>query len=380
MTPLRIVVDRDIPFIHGVLDPHAEVTYLRGAEITPAALSSADALIVRTRTRCDESLLRGSAVRFIASATIGFDHIDTAYCAARGITWTNAPGCNASSVQQYVAAALLTLTERRALTLAGKTIGIVGVGNVGRRVDRLCRVLGMTTLLNDPPRARAEGADGFVSLAEIIERSDIITLHVPLARDGEDRTFHLVDSALLAALRPDQFLINSSRGEVVESAALTDALRERRLAGCVLDVWEHEPDIDRQLLAAVDLATPHIAGYSADGKANGTAISVQAVSRHFGLGLDAWYPRDIPAPPQPTVTLAASAGTVQQQIAAAVRATYDIVADDARLRADPASFERQRVEHPVRREFVHHQLVTDGLPPDVARPLLSLGMRPVETP
>ncbi len=372
---MKVVVDQDIPYLKGVLEPHAEVQYLRGRAIGAADVRDADALIVRTRTRCDAPLLQGSRVRLIASATIGFDHIDTAFCAANGITWTNAPGCNSSSVRQYVAAALLHVAERRELTLAGMTIGIVGVGNVGSKVADLCRALGMTVLLNDPPRERREGKDAFVSLAEIVKRADIVTFHVPLQSDGVDRTLHLVNRDLLAAFRPQQMLINTSRGEVIDGAALKAALLEKRLAACVLDVWEHEPGLDLDVMRLVNIATPHIAGYSADGKANGTAMSVQALSRHFGLGLDTWYPADVPPPVNALVAAGTTGLTTQQVIASVVHTTYDIAADDVRLRSDPSSFERQRTEHPFRREFHNYAIVPSALPAEAARILLALGFQ-----
>jgi erythronate-4-phosphate dehydrogenase len=281
-------------------------------------------------------------------------------------------------VRQYVGAALLTLAERRGFRLDGLTIGVVGVGNVGTKVAQLGAALGMTVLLNDPPRARREGPAAFVSLDEIVRRSDIVSFHVPLQADGDDATFHLVDAALLAAFRPGQVILNTSRGEVVDGSALKRALRGHRLAAAVLDVWEYEPAIDRDLMALVDIATPHIAGYSADGKANGTAMSVQALSRFFGLGLDDWYPSQLPAPANPVLEIDADGLTPQQVIARVVRTTYDIEADDARLRADPESFERQRTEHPFRREFHSYSVVRRGLPGATGRALAAMGFRTAE--
>lgn len=241
-------------------------------------------------------LLDGTRIRFIATATIGYDHIDTLYCDAHRVTWTNAAGCNSSSVQQYIAAALFHLAQKLRFTLSEKTIGIVGVGNVGGKVEKLCKTLGMRVLLNDPPRARREGLAGFVPLDDIIEQADILTFHVPLNREGEDKTYHLIDEKFLSRLKRNQILINSSRGGILDTKALKPILKEKKLAACVLDVWEHEPDIDLELLDLVDIGTPHIAGYSADGKANGTSMSVQALSRFFGLGLDTWYPERVPLP------------------------------------------------------------------------------------
>ena len=348
---IKVVADNKIPFLQGVLEQSADVVYLGAHEITRESVRDADALIVRTRTRCDRELLEGTAVRFIATATIGFDHIDTAYCESKKIVWKNAEGCNSSSVQQYIAAALLKLAEVSKSELAGKTIGIVGVGHVGSKVASLCTALGMKVLLNDPPRARHEGQKDFVSLERIARDSDIITFHVPLNPEGEEKTFHLVDENFLLGLREDQMLINSSRGEVVDNDALKAVLKERKLGLCTLDVWEGEPKIDVQLMGLVRIGTPHIAGYSADGKANGTSMSVQALSRHFGLDFNDWFPGKVPLPASTLLELDCRGLTRQNVITALVQRTYDILIDDARLRLSPSSFERQRGEYPLRREF-----------------------------
>ena len=348
---MKIVIDKKIPFINGVLEKYAEVVYLEGREISRRDLLSADALIIRTRTKCNKELLEGTAVRFIASATIGFDHIDTAYCEAHNVSWTNAAGCNSSSVQQYIAGALVHLAEKLNLTLAEMTIGVVGVGNVGSKVAKLCRAVGMKVLLNDPPRQRKEGSDSFVSLDAIVEQSDIITLHVPLNRDGIDKTFHMGNESIFSRLKKDQILINSSRGEVVDTDALKSCRQEGKLAACILDVWEREPDIDKELLGFVDVGTPHIAGYSADGKANGTSMSVQALSRFFGLNLNTWVPATVPPPERPIIELDCPGLSRQAMFVRLVRHTYDILADDRRLKASPQTFEKQRGEYPLRREF-----------------------------
>jgi erythronate-4-phosphate dehydrogenase len=348
---MKIVVDSHIPFIKGVLEPFAQVIYLPGSRISRNDLLDADALIIRTRTQCNASLLEGTGVRFIASATIGYDHIDRAYCQERDIFWTNAEGCNSSSVQQYIAATLLYLAGKLKLELAGRTVGIVGVGNVGNKVAALCEAMGMRVLLNDPPRTRNEGQGTFVSLGAIVEHSDFITLHVPLNEDGSDKTFHLVDEDFCSSLKSHQALLNSSRGEVMDTVAIKKLLRNKKLAACGVDVWEHEPGIDLELLKVVDIGTPHIAGYSADGKANGTSMSVQALSRFFHLGIDDWFPSNLPLPEITTMHLDCWKLTPQQVLENLIRFTYDIVADDRRLRSSPQTFEQQRAEYPLRREF-----------------------------
>jgi erythronate-4-phosphate dehydrogenase len=349
---MKVVCDSDIPFLKGALEPHCEVIYARGSDISKEMVMDADALVIRTRTRCDANLLEGSKVRFIATATIGYDHIDTRWCESHGITWTNAPGCNSWSVQQYIGSLLVTMSRTLEFSFREKTIGVVGVGNVGSKVARLAALLGFRVLLCDPPRARREGSGQFVSLDEIISRSDIITLHVPLIRDGEDATFHMFDDSRLASMNKNQILINSSRGEVVDGAALKNALTQKSILAASLDVWENEPQIDPQLLSLLFTGTPHIAGYSVDGKATGTTMSVQALGKFFDLPCRDWEVTEVPQSVQPSEFSIDTAGkTPQEVLADAILHTYDIRTDDAALRADVASFEKQRSHYPVRREF-----------------------------
>jgi erythronate-4-phosphate dehydrogenase len=348
---MKIIIDDKIPYINGALEPFAEVVYLPGSSTTPEAVKDADALITRTRTICNEAMLEGSAVKIIATATIGFDHIDTAYCEKSGIRWTNAPGCNAKSVEQYIASAIMVMAQKLGWTLAGKTIGIVGVGNVGSKVANLANILGMRVLLNDPPRARVEGDKGFVSIGKILEEADIITLHVPLNMDGIDSTYFMADELFFESLVHKPLFINSCRGEVVKGNALKNAIVRGRISGAVVDCWENEPVPDPELMALVDLATPHIAGYSRDGKAKGTEMSVQAVSRFLGLGANNWKANGVERPANPEILIDGTNKSNEQIISEAILATYDIREDDKRLRNSIETFEKQRGDYPVRREF-----------------------------
>jgi erythronate-4-phosphate dehydrogenase len=347
---MKIVADDKIPFLQGVFEPVAEVVYLPGAKTTPADVAGADAVITRTRTKCNAALLDGSRVKFVATATIGFDHFDTAYLERRGIGWTNAPGCNSGSVAQYIASALLNLAVKHHFKLDTMTLGVIGVGNVGRKVAAAGRALGMNVLLNDPPRAEQEGGTGFVGLHEILTCADIVTTHVPLESRGEYATMHLADRSFFGQMKTGAFYINSSRGEVCDGNALKEALKSGKLAGAVLDVWENEPDIDPELLALVDYATPHIAGYSTDGKANGTAMSVNAVSRCFNLPFKEWYPADVPLPPVTDIR-GGDSGHFEQDLLKIVNVSYNIADDCGRLRRSPETFEQQRGNYPLRREF-----------------------------
>ncbi|WP_320167958.1 4-phosphoerythronate dehydrogenase PdxB [Mangrovibacterium marinum] len=372
---MKFVIDDKIPYIKGALEAFGEVIYLPGAKTTAEVVRDADAIVTRTRTKCNADLLAGSAVKFIATATIGFDHIDTTYCAEAGIKWTNAPGCNSKSVEQYVASTLFVLAEKHNFELKGKTIGVVGVGQVGSKVARFCQIIGMRVLLNDPPRERAEGPEKFVSLNQIQEQADFISLHVPLNLEGQDATFHLADESFFNHLPKKPFVINSCRGEVLDSQAAKVALRENKINGLVLDCWENEPDIDLELLAACDIATPHIAGYSKDGKANGTSMSIQAISRFFGLGADNWSCPNIELPEQTKIKLNGFNCTEEQIIATAVLATYDIRRDDAAFRARVQDFEKLRGDYPVRREFPVFTIHAKQIPAPTLEKLEAIGFQ-----
>jgi erythronate-4-phosphate dehydrogenase len=353
---MRIVADDKIPFLKGVLEPFADVDYVPGEKITNEIVKNADALLTRTRTRCNEELLKGSMVRFIGTATIGYDHIDTIYCEDHGIVWKNAPGCNAGSVCQYVASALEYLSRKLSFSLQNRVLGVVGVGNVGNKVVQIAEMLGMQVYLCDPPRVRQEGACGFISMEGILRECDIITFHVPLNHEGPDRTMHLVDEDLIRRMKPGTIIINTSRGEVADGRALKDAIAKKKLAALVLDVWENEPGIDPDLLSKCAIGTPHIAGYSADGKAKGTTMIVRELSNFFDLGLEGWEPLEIEEPANKLITVECLDRDDDAILSEAFRATYHIEEDDHRLRLALGDFEKQRGNYPVRREFKAYSL------------------------
>jgi erythronate-4-phosphate dehydrogenase len=354
---LRIVADANIPLLADAFGPLGEVAALPAERMTPDAVRGADALLVRSVTKVNPALLDGSRVRFVATATIGFDHVDQAYLASRGIGFAYAPGSNARSVAEYVLAAIHALAEADGFGVTDKVLGIVGCGNVGGRLAAMASGLGIRVLRNDPPLARKTGDPKYVSLDAMAE-ADIVTFHVPLERAGLDATYHMIDERLLARLKPGAIVINSSRGSVADSAALKNAAGGGHIAALVLDVWEGEPNIDADLLRRVRLATPHIAGYSYDGKVNGTRMVREALCRHFGLQRS-WDPAALmPPPATPRVALPRGL-TAQQALRWAIKAAYDIEADDARLRTianRPADergkfFSDLRKTYPVRREF-----------------------------
>lgn len=375
MTSFKFIIDDKIPYIKGALEPFGDVVYLPGAKTTSEVVKDADALITRTRTICNEQLLKGSSVKFIATATIGFDHIDTEFCKQAGIEWTNAPGCNSKSVEQYMASALFVLAEEKGFQLKGKTIGIVGVGQVGSKVAKVCELLGMRVLLNDPPRERSEGSEKFVSLQQIMEESDIISFHVPLNMKGEDATYHMANTDFYERLKRKPIVFNTCRGEVTETAATKTAIEKGQISGLVIDCWEKEPNVDLELLQQVDLATPHIAGYSKDGKANGTTMSVQAISRFFNLGIDNWQPTGVDLPEETTIPLDGSGLSEEEIIKKAILFTYDIREDDRTLREHPETFEKQRGDYPVRREYPVFSILATNISQDILTKLNKLGFQ-----
>lgn len=344
---MKILVDCDIPYIKGVLEPYAEVVYLPGAGISAADVRDVDALIVRTRTRCDRRLLAGSRIRLIATATIGFDHIDMDYCAQAGISVATAAGCNARGVLQWIGAALVHASEIQRWQPRERTIGVVGVGHVGSLVAQYAAEWGFEVVCCDPPRQRSEGAESqaaqFVNLDEIAYRCDIVTFHTPLTRDGLDATYHLAGRNFFAAVKPGVLIINSSRGEVVDTSTLSEVARHSACS-CIVDTWEHEPDIDHSLLGLSMLATPHIAGYTAQGKANATSMAVRAVAAEFRFPLADWYP----AADVPRVT---SRSIQWDELRRTIHNYFDIEALSARLKSEPASFETIRDTYKYRTEY-----------------------------
>ena len=351
---MRIIADNTIPYLKGIAEPIAEVTYLDSKSFTPERVKEADVLIVRSIDKCTPALLAGSRVKLITTATIGFDHIDIHYCERQGIVWKNAPGCNASSVAQYVLADLVTLSLRTGSPLRGKTIGIVGVGHVGRIVERYCAAMGMRVLRNDPPRAAAEGAEGFVSLEQIAAEADVVTLHVPFTKEGDYPTYHLVDARFLQQLAKQPWLFNSCRGAVHDTEALLEAKRIGKVSELVLDCWENEPVISRELLALTALATPHIAGFSADGKANGTRACLQAIEQFFDVHFERLPQVQPPAPQDPLIDLDQ---WTSHRIEQAILHTFSPERVDQALRADPDGFERQRNHYAHPREFSAYQVL-----------------------
>jgi erythronate-4-phosphate dehydrogenase len=361
---MKIWVDENIPLGGEAFSAHGEVIRFPGRSLARKDIAEADALIVRSITRVNADLLEGTPVRFVGTATIGTDHVDQPYLASRGIGFTSAPGCNANSVGEYVTAALTHLEIRKGFGLQGKTLGIVGHGYVGKRVERKALALGMRVLKSDPPLRDEAGATGkdasaYSELSEVLAQSDIVSLHVPLTIAGPCPTLRLAGADFFARLTRPIVLLNTCRGEVIDDHALTAALDAGKIRHLILDVFTGEPRIDQGICARADLVTPHIAGYSLQGKLNGTTQVAEAFRRFFGFDTH-WSPQ-FPGPSRPEIEYAdmGSDAAFLQHCAAAA---YDIAADDRRLRdsfdeSDPGkAFDRQRRDYPVRHEFPSYRI------------------------
>ena len=354
---MLIVADENIPLIEAFFADFGEIRRLPGRQITRADVHEADVLLVRSVTKVDRELLEGSAVRFVGTCTIGTDHLALDYFQQAGIQWSSAPGCNARGVVDYVLGSLLTLAEIEGVELTHRTYGVIGAGEVGGRLVTVLRGLGLKVLVCDPPRQEAEGGD-YVSLEQIIEQCDVLSLHTPLNKSGSCPTWHLLDKQRLNQLKPGTWLINASRGPVVDNAALREVLTQRDDLQAVLDVWEGEPQVDVELADLCVLATPHIAGYSLDGKQRGTAQIYQALCDYLGQTPQVQLADLLPAPWLAKVELSANSDPAWA-LAMLCRGVYDPRRDDANFRRSligsveeqKLAFDALRKHYPERREI-----------------------------
>lgn len=339
---MKIVIDDKIPYIRETISQITpDAVYIKGADINADDVKDADAMIVRTRTHCNEHLLAGSKVRFIATATIGFDHIDTEYMKRAGIVWMNCPGCNSGSVAQYLRSTLILLCREKGLDPAKDTIGVVGYGHVGSKVAAEARAMGFNVLVCDPPLQNSGStAEEFVSMEQIEKECKVITFHVPLTKAGKYPTFHLADEEFFNRLKCRPFIINTSRGGVVDNTALLLAMNEGYVADAVIDTWENEPYINLDLLNKVYIGTPHIAGYSADGKTNADNMAIEGLCSFFGIE-NHWHitPPSLPPDMKPS----GDEDDRKLQL-------YNPISDSQRLKSNPERFEELRGNYPLRRE------------------------------
>ncbi len=385
---MKIICSTNIPYAQEAFRPLGDLTIMAPEAITAAQVRDADALIIRSTLRANRALLDGSRVRFVGTATIGTDHMDLAYLDQAGIAWCAAPGCNANSVAEYIITAMLCLGQRHGFALDGKTIGVVGVGNVGRRVVQKAQALGMRVLQNDPPRRAAENNKVFLPLAQLLAEADVLSLHVPLTKTGPYPTCHLADRRFFEQLKPGIVWLNAARGAVMDSDAFLEARANGKVAYAVVDTWEGEPKFRTDVLARADIATPHIAGHSFEGKVMGTVMMYHSLCRFLGIE-PTWTPEGqlpvdlLPPPPVPEIRVELPAVPATRSapmptdpavldeeatLWRAVQSVYDIEADDRRLRAgataDPQArakhFEQLRKDYPIHREFRFTRVVLPG--------------------
>lgn len=341
---MKLVIDKTIPFVEGIFEPYADVLYREGPLIVPEDVVDADAMIIRTRTRCDESLLSGSQVKMIATTTSGTDNIDMDYCHNHGIFVKNAAGCNAGGVANYVFSALYGAAARKSISLKGAKIGIIGLGMTGERVEAMGNALGFNILRYDPLKAKKEWYTHFCTLDELLSEADIVTLHLPLT----DETRGLAGEEFFDKMKPGAFFINTAQGDIVDEIALLRSLD--KLGPIAIDTWSHEPTINTLLMNNVDIATPHIAGYSLQSKQIGTSMAVRSIARFFSIAeLYEYFPQtDIVG--YQAVKLDVLDKT-QGQIASMIQYNYPIFTDDFLFRMNPTKFEGLRTNYQYRREF-----------------------------
>jgi len=355
---VHIVVNKHTPYVVQAFEKIGHVTALDTRKITKDTVRDADILIVRSETKVNRDLLDGSRVKFVGTVTIGTDHVDEEYLEKNGITFVSAPGSNSNSVSEYITAALLDLAQIHGFMLHDKTIGIIGVGNVGSKVWRKAEALGMRVLLNDPPLER-QGSSYPLHSLDVLMNADIVTLHVPLTRTGPDATYHFFDENRIRKMKHSAILFNTSRGAVVETEGLKRTLLDKHLAAAVLDVWEGEPNICASLLKLVTLGSPHIAGYSLDGKVNALKMNYEAVCRFLSLLLDRDINALVPAPVLPELKIDTVKKSCEQVLREIVKECYDIRLDDRLLRQIVSLpeieraqyFQKLRAEYRIRREF-----------------------------
>jgi Phosphoglycerate dehydrogenase and related dehydrogenases len=376
---MLIVADENIPLLDAFFEGFGEIRRVPGRSIDRATVEQADVLLVRSVTNVNRALLEGSNVRFVGTCTIGTDHLDLDYFQQAGITWSSAPGCNARGVVDYVLGSLLTLAEIEGVDLAQRTYGVVGAGEVGGRLVKVLQGLGWNVLVCDPPRQAAEGGD-YVSLEQIIEQCDVVSLHTPLDKQGPQATWHLFDKNRLNQLKPGTWLINASRGPVIDNAALRQVLLQREDLQAVLDVWEAEPEVDVALAELCVIATPHIAGYSLDGKQRGTAQIYQAFCKFLGQPEQVSLNDLLPAPWLSAVTLNADTDPAWA-LAMLCRGVYDPRRDDADFRRSlvgnvseqRAAFDALRKHYPLRREIDGLKVRIEGDSPALQQIVVALG-------
>lgn len=371
MPELKIVVDKSQPLAIEAFSQLGEVQALAVEEMNSQALKDTDLLICRSTIKVDKDLIAGTKVKFVATCTIGYDHFDLEYFKEHSITFTNAAGCNARSVAEYFLAAILEYAVSHNKELAGLTLGIIGAGNVGKEVIRIAKILDIQILVNDPPRASIEGDEGFCSLEELLQKSDIVSIHTPLIYEGAHPTFKLANDKFFSFMKDDALFLNLARGKVVDETALLNALDSGKVGEAIIDVHYNEPIVNKELITKSFLATPHIAGHSYDGKVNGTLLAFNTACTYLGeekeFDLRGFYPPTINLDSNPLPDC-----TLEENLLQVIRQCYDIKVDDNALRSNPNSFSMLRKNYPPRYEFMHYSITPHE---SLRQILLALGFK-----
>lgn len=375
---MKIVIDSDIPYIKNVFEEFfEEVIYIKGNQIDSNAVRNANALIVRTRTSCNAQLLGGSSVKAIATATVGTDHIDLNYCNASDIKVYSAQGSNKGAVLQWVLASLLVASEKFNFDVKGKVVGVVGVGNIGSLVSKAATALGMEVLLCDPPRQEVESTLNFVDLSYIAKNSDIITFHVPLTQKCRNATLNMASNEFFSYLKPSTLLLNSARGGIVDEGLLAKTLINGKILGAAIDVWHGEPNVLEGLLNASFIATPHIAGYSIEGKINATAMVIEAISKHFELEITNWNPTPNPVEFKIEMNLLKYMDNNLICFNRLIKDVYPITSESISFKENPLSFEVYRNRYSLRRENGGYKFTSSNT--EIVTKLEGLGFSVVNT-
>jgi erythronate-4-phosphate dehydrogenase len=359
MTPKRLIIDDAIPYADAIFGHLGDIHLMPGRDIDAESVKNADALIVRSRTQVNQNLLQGSSVKFVGSTVVGLDHIDQAWLSQQGIHFYSAQGCNANSVAEYIISGLLQLAEDDHFDLRQQTLGIIGVGQVGRLVLEKAKALGIDCLINDPPRAQNEGQTGFTELNELLTQADIITVHTPLKRDGAYPTLNLLNRQNLRYLKPDAIIINAARGGIIDEAAWIDTETRANLIDC----WQDEPYINPVLYQKADYATPHIAGHSLEAKINGSTMVYQQLCQFWNIEPQAQWQTHLPPAPAPLKV--PETNNWQNDLWQIVRQAYDLTQDDKAIRSEQIEqvhkkFEFYRRHYPIRREWRFHRVAKTG--------------------
>jgi erythronate-4-phosphate dehydrogenase len=381
---MKIIADANIPHVAECFSSIGQVQVISGREIKKDIVADADILLVRSITPVFADLLTGSKVRFVATATIGFDHIDVGFLRRNAIGFASGPGSNANSAAEYVIAAILEIAQKYNIALEGKSIGIIGVGNVGSKVMKKCQALGIKVLPNDPPLYRQTGDPKYLPLEDLFN-CDFITFHTPLTFDGIDKTFHLADENFFKSLKKNCVFINASRGAVIDSKALAASIQTGHLKAVVLDVWENEPNIDTELLEMVEIGTPHIAGYSYDGKIAGLIMIYKSACEYFGIIPEHDIRDFLPQPEIKSIEIPANTKNEQEIILNTIRKVYNVNRDDMNLRKISKEtaqnrgifFDNLRKNYPVRREFQNTHVGVKDVNSSLAKKLSGIGFEVV---